>query len=151
MKHYNCELSLQNLGSNLLIILRSKNKRDIEESFNSMYNLECTGGSLTFPMDKIGVFWSNKAGLARYWRNLFAHTHLYKYKTVMKGLDEEANIFVNDKVKELMENSEVFMDFSKKNEELSEFSNGVIKSERPDENYRDMAIVSGLESKNVVE
>lgn len=151
MKHYNCELTLQNLGSNLLLILRSKNQKDIEESFFSLYNLECTGGSLTFALPSVGICWSNKAGLARYWRNLFAHTHLDKYKTVMKGLDTEANTFVNDKVTELMKNSEVFMDFSKKNEELSEFSNGVIKSERPDENYRDMAIVSGLESKNVVE
>jgi hypothetical protein len=151
MKHYNCNLTLQNLGSNLLLILRSPNPRDIEESFFSLYNLEATGGSLTFALNNTGICWSNKAGLARYFRNLFAHTHLHKYKKIMKGLDSEANTFVNDKVTELMENSEVFMDFSKKDNELSEFSNGVIKSEKPDENYRDMAITSGLESKSVVE
>lgn len=151
MQHYNCNLSLQNLGSNLLFILRSNNPRDIEESYFSFYNLEGTGGSLTFALSNTGIFWGNKAGLARYWRNLFAHRNLSRYRLIMSGLDSEANTFVNDKVTELMENSEVFMDFSKKNEELQEWTSGTIKAEKSDLSYSELAITSGLESKSVVE
>jgi hypothetical protein len=139
MKIYHTKLTTQNLGSSILIILRG-NIEDIKETFNSLYNWGACNGSLSYPTQNVGVCWVTRASLARYWRNIFINNHLDKEKELLA--------FVEQKIEEMLEESEAFMDFSKKVVSFEEYESGSIIAERPDETFQDKVLEYAFSDKN---
>ena len=116
MKLYNTNLTFQNFGSSWLIILRGA-VEDINQSFNSFFNLNGANGSIDITDNNppVGVFWSNEKAINRYWQNRFLLLNpSYNDELVYQGKDLEANIYVEKMITEMRQNQEVFVTFNNK-------------------------------------
>ena len=132
MKLYNTNLTLQNLGSSLLVILRGT-QNDVNETFNSFYNYmgaggKDGGGSIEITGDKdnsLGVFWTNEKQLIRYWANQFANRNPKEnLKEIFELIHVGANTFIEEKINEMFDSPEKFLTFGDRN--LEESSIGTI-------------------------
>ena len=141
MKHYNTKLTLQNLGSGLLVILRGK-KEDIEESFNSFYNLCGANGKLEiseFASSAIGLFWTDKELLCRYWQNRFINANRdCNDSKVYSGKNIKANAFVQENISLMRESAEAFMSFHNKHTPV-EHGIGKVSAENPNLSFSEAA------------
>lgn len=133
---------MQNFGSRWLIILRGK-MEDIEETFNSFYNLGGANSKIDITENcdnTIGVFWSNLENITHYWQNRFllqnASIH---YQKVYAGKNKDANMYVNNQIIEMKNNQEIFMTFD--NKYITE-SHQILsdRAEKNDFNFKEQAI-----------
>jgi len=123
------ELAYQNLGSTWLMILRGT-KNDIELTFNGLYNLRATDGSLTYQNEAktMATFWSSKEKMKRFFQNKYSFANGNAQKV-------EIDLFSNQKLEQLKQNQEIFKTFTSNN--ICSYGKGIINAERPDDDFRD--------------
>jgi hypothetical protein len=153
MNIYKSQINMQNFGSALLIILRGK-LQDVNETFNSLYNLSGTNGDIDISengSDTVGVFWTNESLLQRYWLNRFASENQHLTSTQIYGYEvdgqseDEYNVtnldvikYIERKLSEMRENAEAFMTFDNRYMPV-EHGVGKISAESPDLSFREAA------------
>ena len=152
MKIYNTDLTTQNFGSALLVILRGTTE-NVNETFNSFFNLGGANGEIDISENSantVGTFWTSKPLLCRYWQNRFLALNTdANDKKVYANQDEDANLFVEMNIKEMLQNSEAFMNFDKNYFEEG-YSVGKISAEAPDLDFRDAVVTHAFTPKHSV-
>lgn len=84
-------LSIEDYGTGYKLLIQGKDKEDIELTYNSLYNLMATSGSL-YPLDESTFsyfIWTTKKKMLRYFYNLLENR--YYLKTGHEGAGELFN------------------------------------------------------------
>lgn len=147
------QLTYQNFGSAWLCILRGQPEQ-VQTAFNGLFNLCATNGELE-QQDHLGVvntFWSNRRAMRRFFFNRFFFPRCSGWRGQGR-LARNAMRYALQQLDLLKGQTEVFLTFDAgdKYAPVEVHSVGTISAERPDENYKEMALNHALSATETVD